>query len=334
MPEYKDILKKAKNIAVVRTDRIGDIILTMPMLKPLKAAAPDAELTVIARKYTKDILDASQFDFKKLYIDDNDAGIADIFRKEKFDAAFFPRPRLNECFEAFKNRVKLRVGSGYRLYSIFLNKRIYEHRKKGRKHEAEYNTGLVEAVAGEKFITQLLPVKPSGAAIASLEQKLSKLKESLRNESIIIHPGSRGSAIDWPIEMFAEAAKILEKQDIQIIITGVDSEYDSCLQVERKCSNSLNLCGLLNLEELIALIYKVKILASNSTGVIHIAAAAGISTIGLYPNTRHISHLRWGPYSDNSIILNPPCEPEEEKDNMNRIEINSFVDSALRLLGR
>ena len=55
---------------------------------------------------------------------------------------FYPRPEL--AFALWLAKIPLRIGTGFRWYSFLLNKRIYEHRKDCRKHEAEYNLSLLD----------------------------------------------------------------------------------------------------------------------------------------------------------------------------------------------
>ena len=45
-----------KNILIVRTDRIGDLILTLPLAGLIKKQYPDARVSFLVREYTKNIV--------------------------------------------------------------------------------------------------------------------------------------------------------------------------------------------------------------------------------------------------------------------------------------
>jgi ADP-heptose:LPS heptosyltransferase len=242
---------------------------------------------------------------------------------------------LNESFSAFRNKIPLRVGTAYRYYSFLFNHKVYDHRKTADFHEAEYNTRLVSSVLKKKVKTEL--VKPY-VNIESVEYINSILiqKGINNNNFIIIHPGSGGSAYNWNTENFGKAGKtISDETGLGVVITGTQQESNICEKAFRNCTNSVNLCGKLNLRQMIALISNSKLLIANSTGVLHIAAALDIPVIGLYPNTPHLSAKRWGPYSKKSVIVSPPnIDDKKKRDNMDLINVDEVIKSAKELLNR
>jgi len=117
------------------------------------------------------------------------------------------------------------------------------------------------------------------------------------------------------------------------VITGVAGEFELCDNVNSVCTEAFNLCGKLSLPETIALISKAKLFISNSTGVLHIAAALGVPVIGLYPNTPHISRKRWGPLTEKSTIISPPQNSlSEYNDDMSQITVQTVFNAATKWL--
>lgn len=319
-------------IAIVRTDRLGDMILTMPMCAAIKDVFPNARVSMIARKYTISLIENSNVIDECLYIDDYENGINDIFKEKKFDAVFFPRPRFDECFAGFRAGIRLRAGSAYRLYSVFMNQRVKDHRKISKYHEAEYNTRLISAAIGREVETKLVKPYIDIEALEKTNRLLAGIGIDKSNPIAIIHPGSGGSAKDWAPENFGLAAnQVLTNKKCNVIITGTEQESESCRKVGKECPSAVNLCGRLNLEELIALVSEADVLAANSTGVLHIAAALDIPVVGLYPNTPHLSAKRWGPYSDKAIIVCPPdVDDPEKKDDMSLISVESVAEAIVK----
>lgn len=332
MTNPKQFFLESKNIAVVRTDKIGDMVLTLPMFKAIKSKFPDKKLTLIASDYTKALLENCEYIDQTFFLEDFKDGIDDIFKKEKFDVIFFPRPRFKECLSAFRTRQKLRIGTAYRWYSFLFNYRIYVHRKIAEKHEAEYNVNMIENLTGNKLKTELVRPFITNIRRKKIEDLLNEYQLE-QNNFIIIHPGSGGSAYEWGPENFGNLAKsIYHNTGIKAIITGNQSDVEKCDIVNRISETSINLCSKLALSELIALISYSGLLIANSTGVIHIAAAFEKKVIGLYPNTPYLSPKRWGPYSKNSICITPDYSDEKNRDKMNLIDFQKVFETTLEML--
>ena len=308
MEKHEKILKKSRRIAIVRTDKLGDMVLTLPMLNAIKESVPNADVDIIASSYTEVLLKGQGLINQFHFVDKIDGGIDRIFKLNHYDAVFFPRPRFDEIFAAFKHRIPLRIGSGYRWYSFLLNHKVYEHRRTAEKNEAQYNVDLVNDITKLKHKAKL--IKPNFDSKIDIYQKIPSMNSS--NGLIIIHPGGGGSAPKWSADKFGQLAKlIINNHDLNVLITGTPDESSLALEVQNITDGRvINLCGLLNLEEMIALMNESKCLIANSTGVLHIAAAVGISVMGFYPNTPSMSSKRWGALTDRAKFLSPPLSDD------------------------
>jgi heptosyltransferase-3 len=319
---------------VVRTDRIGDMVLTLPLCRAIREFNSEIKITVIARSYTSALLEKNPFVDEAFYIDITDNGIMQIFNENKFDAVFFPRPVFDEVFSAFRASVPIRIGSAYRWYSFLFNHKVHDHRKTGSLHEAEYNVRLLSSIADKDFEVKL--IKP-----LEYEEDSQKVKEILKENGIennsdylIIHPGSKGSARDWSPANFGKLSEMIsQRHNIKIIITGIDSEMPQCMEVLKYNLDAVNLCGRLTLGQMLSLISKARVLISNSTGVIHLAAAAEIPVVGIYPNTSHIGKRRWGPLTDKRIIVSPD-KNNKDIDDVNTINADEVYNAVLEMLSK
>lgn len=314
-----------RNIAVVRTDRIGDMVLTLPMCHALRQVSDDFNITMIARTYTEPLLTDLDVIDNAEYIDRTPYN--QILKKYNFDLIFFPRPRWEEIYPSWLSGVPWRVGSAYRWYSFLLSHKVYDHRKKGIYHEAEYNVRLIESFFNRKLETKLITPSINPRTASSLSQKLEKHGLSLSDHYLIIHPGSGGSANDLPPASFRQiTADIANRTDLKVLLTGSEAERNIVNSISNASTH--NLAGEFTLSELIGLIGNAELLIANSTGVIHIAASFDIPVVGLYPNTSHLSSRRWGPYCTNSIVISP----HDGSDNMSLIDPLTVVIAALTLL--
>ncbi len=326
MKNHKQILVNAKRVCIFRTDGIGDLILTLPMVKVLKAINPDVEINIVASEKTLPLLINQQL-IKKVYIIENIIKLPCFLKDRKFDVVFFPRPKPKEVLSSFLAKIPLRVGSAYRFYSFLLNHRVREHRKYGEKSEAQHNINLIASITKENYKIELIP--------PIIEDELKKQvtnKFNLPINYIIIHPGGTGSAPKLPITKFSEIAKIISsKYNKYIVITGNEAEKKQSQIINKDLPISINLCGLTTLEELIAIIAKSDGVISNSTGVIHIAASLDKKIIGFYPNSPAMNSIRWGPISEIKRILTPTNKNALDKDNMDLISINDIEKAFVEL---
>jgi len=302
-----------KNLLIVRTDRIGDVILSLPLAELVKRHYPNCKVTYLLREYTKCLAQNHPFIDNILLLKEREGKILvkDNFRelrKYNFDSCLIVYPTFQTALIVFLSRIKHRIGTGYRWYSFLLNHRIFEHRKYAEKHELEFNVNLLKAfgidekVSVEK-IKFRLNVSPQSEKV--IDMLLMDNKIDPAKPIVIIHPGSGGSAIDLPMNNFRELVEMIwADSKVSIIITGLASEKKLCDQLIIN-DNIKNFAGKLSLSEMMALINKSAIFISNSTGPIHIAAALGKSTIGFYPKILACSAKRWGPYSKKGKIFIP-----------------------------
>ena len=304
------------NILIIRTDRIGDVILSLPLAALIKKHFPECKVSFLLKEYTKDLLGDHPYIDDVIILQESNGKIpiftnVNRLKSKFFDASIIVYPTFITALIVFLSRIKFRIGSGYRWYSFLFNKRIYEHRKYAEKHELEFNVNLLQAFGIRESISPMNVDFNIGVNKTKLEKVKNILSESgvdLKRKLVIAHPGSGGSAIDLPSEKFSQLVKNLTKlENTTLIITGSADETDICSTVALE-TDSINYAGQFDLSELTALISLCDVFISNSTGPIHIAAALGIFAVGFYPKILACSPERWGPYTSNKLIFMPEIE--------------------------
>lgn len=334
---------KKNKILIVRTDRIGDVVLTLPLANIIKSRYVDSEVHFLVKNYTKPLVELNKLIDKVYTIDElSFLQILKLLRREKYTSIIHVYPVSKLVFAAFFAGIKNRIGTGYRLYSFLLNKKIFEHRKTGSRHELEYNVQLLKEI-DINFNPDInnvdFSIQPRLEDVKTIDKILSEKGIKYNLPIIIIHPGSGGSAIDLPLERFVElSTKLAQSLKFNVIITGSKSEKDICekLVVDKSI---INLSGSLTLTELVALINRAEMLVANSTGPIHLAAALKKQVIGFYPKFNECSPKRWGPYTNKKSIFQPEigcnnCSREqcERLNCMNSIDINKVFNTILNIM--
>ena len=340
-------MTEPKNILIVRTDRIGDVVLSLPLAGLIKKHYPACNVTFLLRNYTKELTDDHPYIDEVIIIKENNGKIpvssnVNQLKKKSFDSCIVVYPTLITALIVYLSRIKIRVGSGYRWYSFLFNRRVYEHRKYAGKHELEFNVSLLKVFGINDSVTPnnvKFDIKINPSTLESVKKKLGNYGIDLTKKVIIAHPGSGGSAVDLSLEKFAEIVCSLNNlEKASVVVTGSENEKEICGIVSGD-SNVVNLAGKLNLSELTALISCCRVFISNSTGPIHIAAALGIFTIGFYPKILACSAKRWGPYTTKKAVFLPEIECEnctreqcERIDCMNSINYEGVIKEVKREL--
>jgi len=309
-------MKEPKNILLVRTDRIGDVVLSLPMAEIIKRHFPNSKVSFLLRNYTKALADNNPFIDEILILhEENGEELMneniELLKNKNFDTCFVVHPTLRMAAILFLSGIKKRIGTGYRWYSFLFNKKIFEHRKYGTDHELHHNLNMLRKIGISESVNEenvSFNIHPSPESIQKVEDLLNRNKIDTSIANVIIHPGSGGSAVDLPISTFKEVVSLLARElKLNILITGSESEKKLCEEFIVN-ERTYNLAGKFNLEELIAVINKSKIMIANSTGPIHIAAALGKSVVGFYPKIASCSQKRWGPYTNKKVIFEPVIE--------------------------
>ena len=296
------------HVGLLRNDALGDTLLVLPAATAIKRYDRNIRVELVCDPAYADLLRAHP-DLDDVVADPGGSAreLAQTLRAQRYDALLVLRPTPRNTWAAFRARVPLRIGTGYRAYSVLFNRRWFGHRRTNQKHEAEYNLELVRKLIGkDPGPPQYYLSAPPGEREAA-EALLTETGLDRTRPMVAIHPGSRGSALAWPPERFARLAAGLRQDGIQVLVTGVASEADLTAPVAA-AEGVVDLTGRTNLGQL-AWIYKhCDCMLANSTGTLHLAAAVGTKVVGIYPAAEINSPVRWGPYGPGHKTFRGPVD--------------------------
>src|SRR5215204_5963360 len=103
-------MKNIKKIIVSRTDNLGDVILTLPLITQIKKNFPDAKLTFLVKKYVHDLIKDYPCIDEFAFIDDlkDSSELRKYFKHSDFDLMFNVYPRFEVALAAFLAGVEIR----------------------------------------------------------------------------------------------------------------------------------------------------------------------------------------------------------------------------------
>lgn len=293
------------HILICRTDNIGDVVLTLPLAGFLKSRYPGIRIDMLVRAYAAPVVRHCRFVDNVIEYDPAGDPAAAIGHA-RYDTILFAFPNRRLAMAARRARIPNRVGTSHRLYHwLTCNKLAHFSRVKSALHEAQLNFALLRPLGIDHV--------PSLAEIPALYGLSAPVSSSTGGHNFILHPKSNGNGREWPLGHYTELARELAAYpDITLSVTGSAAEGALLAQQAPELlamPNVRNLCGSLDLEGLLALIGASDGLVASGTGPLHMSAALGRPTLGLFPPLKPIDPARWGALGEQARVLcvERPC---------------------------
>jgi heptosyltransferase III len=308
-------------IIIARTDSIGDVMLTLPLCGLIKKVYPKVDIVFIGRNYTRAVIECCSHVHQFISYDD----LLDLSFTEQCDSLktinanaiihVFPDSGLMKIASAA--RIPLRIATGHRLSAwLYCNRKVFFSRKKSNDHEAQLNCKLLAPIG----ITEIPDLKKisnyygfsADRIIPTGKTSYLEVQFNSSKKKVILHPFSKGSAVEWGIDNFKKLSELLSSDHYEIFLTGTAAEGEKIKSSGVTWGNHVSdISGQLSLVEFIAFISKCDAIVAASTGPLHIAAALGIQAIGLYTPKPPMHPGRWAPIGSKAIALVANEHPEE-----------------------
>lgn len=302
----------SKRILIVRLDRIGDVVLSTPVIKGLRDAYPDSHIAMMVRPYAREIVEGNPY-LNEVIIYDKDGrhgGIVGNFKfiqelkDKKFDIAIALHPTNRTHIVLKLAGIPERIGYD-RKAGFLLTKRIPHTKQFGMKHEIDYALDILKYIGIEpKDRTLYMPV--NGVSERKIEGILKENGVKDSDILIAINPGASCASKRWGIENFADVANgLIEKYGAKVVVISgrSDRHFGDKLAsfITRDC---INLSGKTGIGDIASLLRRAKLFISNDSGPVHIGCAVGIPVIAIFGRSdRGLSPERWGPSGKHDVAL-------------------------------
>ena len=275
------------NILVVGPSWVGDTILSQPLLQLLKQQQPAAQIDYLAPSWTLPLL--ARMPEVRL-------GITNPFGHGTLELA--ARRRLGRSLRSSKYDHALVLPNSFKSALIPWFADI--PRRTGFRGEARW--GLINDL--RKLDTARLPQMvqrfaalasppesplpeplPRPALLSSVEQQqrlLARLGLTLEKPVIAFCPGAEfGPAKRWPESHFAALANLLAARGCAVWLIGPPRDHAVAATIAQT-STAVNLCGKTDIAEAADLLAATRLVVTNDSGLMHVAAAVGRPVIALY----------------------------------------------------
>lgn len=342
-----DARKQPRKILLVRNDRVGDLVLTLPAIEALRAHFPQAHLSVLASRYAGPLV-AGHPAIDELLYDEPTAGAWALGRrlaKLRFDTALVINTNTRNCLAVRMAQIRRRVCWGYKPIGwLAATHPVKLHRSRPPIHEAAFAlafAGQLGVPLPAAIPSPILSVDPAVRRRVS-----ARIASELGGEGPLfgVHPGNKNSAYNWPASHYAELVSRLAAHG-RVLLTGSPEERNLLETVASRLSarsrNRVAQFTDFSLPELAAAIADEDVLVVSSTGPMHVAGVVGTPTVALFsPHPAHVP-AKWSPLGSNHNILVAPLAAGEQADVpkekgtelMARISVDEVLAAALQRTG-
>ncbi|RZJ04176.1 MAG: glycosyltransferase family 9 protein [Brevundimonas sp.] len=266
-------------VLIIANSMIGDVILTTGAIEAITRRHPEARFTVVCSPATRGLFGAL-------------TGVAEVFPLIK-------RKRGGHWFDLFR-----RLG-GRRWEAVYdFRGTVFSRFLKGPKASPVRATGappehkVVEAAsilgAGSPPLSPVIWM--TGSEAADVPARV----ESAGSALLILGPGASRIGKTWPAARFAEAARFLtsrggEMEGALVVVTGGPMDREAALEIGAALPKGavLDMTGA-DLIRTSAVMGRARLFVGNDSGMMHLAAASGAPTLGLFGPTDERLYGPWG----------------------------------------
>lgn len=295
-------------ILVTRTDRLGDVLLSLPALQYLRHSLPEAEIDFLCKMEVCDVIRPTLESLKTQVMFVPDGEKLKFFKP--YDAALFLHWEERVVKAAFWARVPIRVGIYSKPLSyLLLSKGIRQHRSQARKNEALYNLDLARTLLAQLGVTDEAEIDEPLTLLADelsrkkAEQILSQLKLET-SHYVVVHPGMGGSALNASTENYVKLIQFFKKDGLEVVLSLGPSPLDQGMGAQiKKEIPQIKVFEGHSLPVLRELFRQAKLVVAPSTGPLHLAHFAGANTVGIFSPVLSHSKVRWAPWGGTGEVL-------------------------------
>lgn len=312
-----------KNILVLRYRFIGDTVLTVPFLRNLRHAEPEARIVWVVAPGSSDVIRGIPYVDQLLYWDpvtihaDSRGTHRTLaakwkfireLRAQHFHKAYVLKRSLSSALIARLSGARERIGFDTEGRGFLLTKRVpYRH----DRHEVQNFLDVLRA-DGIPVLDDHLELWPTPEEKAEAAELLVRQGIAPDDRVAILHPFSANPRRGWHLDDFVLLANRLREEGFRIAILGGPRErglFDQARERFGECADLVGACGL---RTTMALLGRGALFVGNDSGIMHLAAASATPLVALFGPQ---SPVKFGPWSSVARVIykGMPCSPCRQK---------------------
>ncbi len=321
----------AQKILVMRYRFIGDTVLTVPFLRNLRQAFPNANIDLMLEPFSGQVLEGCPyvnriipFEFRTIHKysaasqRSRLAGYVhywNMLRHARYDAVFALKRSLSSALLVWAARIPRRIGFSTEGRAFLLTDPVPYRQD---QHEVQSFLDCLRAI-DVPIGSDALELWPSPHDETNTQRMFAEKGWTRKDLKIIVHAAASLPAKQWPLDRFAEVMKAVRlRHDARFIYTGAKADAALYAAIEHMGPfDGLDLCGKTNLHENLAVYRSADLFFGVDSGPMHMAAAVNVPVVALFGPT---DERKWGPWGAGHTIITKrlachPCKPHNCSDN-------------------
>lgn len=301
-------------ILLVRFSSLGDVLLTTPLIRALRARHPDATLTALTKAAWAPLLSANPHLDQVVTIAPGDTlgGLARALRRGGFSH------RLDLHGSVRSRMLRLLVPGAWQGYDARRReRRALIHARRDHYHP--------RVPVPERYFeaARELDVRPDGGpaelftspgAEARAEEWLATAGLDETAPLVALAPGAAHPTKRWPLTHWRALARALVERGMQVALVGHGGDRAAAAEVLASLDHgAASAAGQLDLQASGALLRRARVVVSNDSGPMHLAAAVGTPVVALFGPT--VEQFGFFPYRARASVVERdlPCRPCSSK---------------------
>ncbi len=282
--------EQEESILIVGPAWVGDMVMAQSLFKVLKQKNPAAQIDVLAPAWTEPLL-ARMPEVRRsiaMPLGHGQLGLSARWklgrslRDQQYDRAIVLPRSLKSAIVPFAAKAKRRTGFlGETRWGLLNDIRPLNKRSLPRTVDRFIALGLEPNAP----MTDPIPFPRLELDRDNAQRALHRLGKVIPNKPVLgLCPGAEyGPSKRWPPENFAEIARAKLDEGWEVWLFGSEKDASLTEKIQEKTGGQcLELSGKTSLIEAVDLMALSKMVVTNDSGLMHIAAAVGISVIAVY----------------------------------------------------
>lgn len=349
----KTIAGAPRTILLVQLGDIGDVVLSTPCIRALRENYPQARIVIAVWDKAAELLEDCPWLNQVIAVTKRSRS---LWEEVRFQIEFFRNLRSLHCDLAIDLRTGTRgaimaciSGASQRIGFYVEDGKLWRNRLFTSLLKREYTPDLHVA----DYLLELLAAfgirtEQRIPELAVAEEKQDRIRILLENEAIpldkmfvAVQPFSLWQYKEWGREKYIALIRwLVAEYGVAVLVTGSAAEKERAEEIVRGCgAGCYNFAGKTSIAMYAALLQKCRLFIGVDSAGLHIAAAVGIPTVGIFGPSSPVS---WAPLGGQHLVIQKkmPCVPCRHKgcddsevssclNNLTLEEVRAWIESHL-----
>ena len=305
-----------QHLLVFRFSSLGDVAMTVPVLKLLLKQHPQLEITVVSTEFVRPLFNGiDRLQFHAADLKGKHKGLPGLFRLFKELKKEYRFDGIADLHNVLRTKI---LGSFFKLSGkplAVIDKGREEKKELTRPHDKK-----------------LRPLKSTFQRYADVfkilgfEVVLDNRKEGEKNKIpstetvqlkqegfhlVGLAPFALHAEKTYPAEKMKEVVRLLsQEKQVQLFLFGGKKEKEELEQWQAEYKNVTSLAGKMNFEKELEFISGLDVMVSMDSANMHLASLYGVPVVSIWGGTHpYLGFYGWGQSLDNAVQVDLDCRP-------------------------